>query len=159
MGPDDLDGAIETEAGPVGADRLDDAVGEQEDEVAGLQRDGPASGNSASSTMPSGRPVLARLDADDPSAAGRSRGVAGVGVDERPRGRVEAGQEQGDEAALVDVGGEGAVGQGQDVADPRCGQRQGPQVGPGRRHEQGRAEAVAADVADGEPRPPSGSGM
>ena len=79
--------------------------------------------------------------------------VPGVRVDEGPRGRIEAGQEQGDEPAIVDVRGEGTVGQREDVADPRVGQRQRPQVGPRRRHQQGRAEAVAADIADGDPDP------
>ena len=82
--------------------------------------------------------------------------VPGARVDQGARGRIETAQEQGDEPAVVDVCGEGTVGQGEDVADPCVGQRQRPQVGPCRRHEQSRAEAVAADIADGDTDPAAG---
>ena len=50
--------------------------------------------------------------------------VPGIHVGEGARGRIEASQEQSDEPTIIDVRGEGTVGDTEDVADPRVGQRE-----------------------------------
>lgn len=50
----------------------------------------------------------------------------------------------------VDVRNEAAVGEGDDAGDVAVSQRQRAEVGAGRRHERGGADAVPADVADGQ---------
>ena len=158
-GSDDFDRPFEPELVSSGAGRLDDPIGEEEDDVSLVERDRAhlrESGLLEDAERQTGALQLAldrAVGAEDEAG-----GVAGVRVDEGPSGRVEPGKEEGDEAALVDVGVEGAVGQGQDVADPLVGQRQGPEVGAGGRHQQGGPEAVAADVADDDPQAAVGEG-
>ena len=112
VGPDDVDRTLGAEKRPIGADGLDDAVGQQQDEVAGLERDGLGLGE-IGLVGDSQRQAGAAEDGTDrpvvpQDVAGR---VPGVRVDQGARGRIEAGQEQGDEPAVVDVRGEGTVGQ------------------------------------------------
>src|SRR5437660_1223046 len=73
--------------------------------------------------------------------------------------RVEPGQQHGDVAVALDVGGEQAVDAPQDGADVGLGLGAGAQVGAGDGHEQGGPDAVAADVADGHAQAAVGQGQ
>ena len=65
---------------------------------------------------------------------------------------IEPRQGQGDEVEIARIGRQHAVGAGEDFAHVAMGLGQGPQAGAGLRHQQGRAHAVAADVADDDPQ-------
>ena len=87
MGPDDVQCTIGAKVGPVGANGLEDAVGQQQDVVAGLERDGLSLGEIGIFNDPQRRAVAAREPPRTSSVVpedvtGR---VPGVGVDQGAR--------------------------------------------------------------------------
>ena len=108
---------------------------------------GAAAGTTVSSRTPSGRLVLSRIVVSMPDVE-QIAPLAGAGVDHRPVAGIEPGHGQGDEVEIAGVGGQQAVGAGENLAHVAVDLRQRPQAGPRLRHQQRRAHAVAADVAD-----------
>ena len=112
----------------------------------GFSTIGDAAGTTVSARTPSGRLVLSRTVASMPAPSRYPR-WPGTGIDHRAIARVEPGHRQGDVMEIAGVGGQQAVGAGEDFADVGVHLRQGAQAGPRFRHQQGRPHAVAADVA------------
>ena len=103
-----------------------------------------------------------RLDSQGNAGAVQDGDVAGgmehvaalpcAGINDAASLRIEPHQRQGDEVEIARIDRQDAVGAGEDFADVAMGLSQGPQAGAGFRHQQGRAHAVAADVAHHDPQ-------
>ena len=104
VGAHDRQGVLDPEEIPVGAGRFFDPVGEKQHQVARLQLDRRVDGEVTFGDDPQGEaPALdPRLD-----RAGAVEDIAGrvprAGADQRPRGRVEYRQDEGDESVAFGV--------------------------------------------------------
>ena len=125
----DLEGTFIPEEELLRIVRLHHPVGEQEDGSPGSTVERRALGevgiiDEALTVRPcSQSPTAPRRPAQD-----KALGVTGAAVGKQPGLRVEAGQCQGNEAAIVDVGGEDTIEEEHDVADPGVGEQERPQV-------------------------------
>lgn len=126
-----------------------DAVGADEEDLAGLELDGAFAAD-GELFVDAEREAGAFEQLRRTAFGAEIGGVAGAGIVDFAFGGIELGEEERNEVAAGGVGGEDAIDVAEDFAGVVLREDEGAEIGPGFGHEERGAETVVADIGDDE---------